>query len=156
MVGGAAERMTDSTDPDLDNIAAEVAEDLAKGEGAKHFPELLDASTGATAIVEDAATMERLRRFCLEFAAGLNDRLRGNEHGFWCTGVNLDGEGKGFVCKFRDKDTRPFTAECSYDDGFEAAAKYGKESMGRGMMAVVIERLIAARVRYFERMNKTH
>lgn len=151
--------MTDSSDPDLDNIAAEVNEDIAAGQGEKHFQDLFDevsASTGSAHVDMDPGVRERLARFELEFAEGLNERLRGNEHGFVCIGVNQDGHGQGFICKFRDKDLRLFTAECSYDDGFEAAARYGKESMGRGMMAVVIERLVAARVRYFERMNGMH
>lgn len=141
---------------DLDNIAAEVSEDLAKGEGAKHFPELLDTVSTSAAQTEDPGVRDRINRFMREFEVGLNDRLRGNEHGFVCMAVNRDAYGEGFVCKFRDRDGRPFTAECSYEDGFEAAARFGSGEMGRGMMATVIERLIASRETYFRRMGKLH
>lgn len=147
---------SESQDPDLDNIAAEVSEDLAKGEGAKHFPELLDTLSVSASPVEDPGVRDRINRFMREFEVGLNDRLRGNEHGFICLAVNRDAFGEGFVCKFRDKDGRPFTAECSYEDGFEAAARYGNGEMGRGMLAVVVERLIAAREKYFKRMGVMH
>lgn len=142
-----------------DALAVEIQQDIDAGVGEKHFQEIFDsvsASAGSAAVDMDPATRDRLKRFESEFAHGLNDRLRGNEHGFICLAVNQDGHGTGFVCKFRDKGGRPFTAECSYDDGFEAAAKYGKESMGRGMMAVVIERLVEARKKYFARMEKLH
>lgn len=151
--------MADAEDPDLDNIAKEVAEDLAAGQGEKHFQDLFDSvsnSAGNAHVDMDPATRERLARFRLEFCAGLNDRLRGNEHGFQCLAVNDDGHGSGFICKCRDKDGRAFTAEVSYDDGFAAAAQYGMESMGKAMMAMVIERLVAARKKYFDRMNSMH
>lgn len=139
-----------------DAIASEVAEDLAAGQGEKHFQELFDSVTATTSTDMDPATRERLARFRIEFCAGLNDRLRGNEHGFVCLAVNDDGHGTGFVCKCRDKDGRAFTAEVSYDDGFEAAAEYGMESMGKAMMGTVIERLVEARKKYFARMEKFH
>lgn len=148
-----------SEDPDLDNIAKEVNEDIAKGEGDKHFQDLFDdiASTQGSAHVEmDHDVRDRLERFARAFHVGLNDRLRGNSHGFVCNSVKLDGHGQGFICKFRDKQMRPFEVECSYEDGFEAAARYGEGEMGRGMMAAVIERLVAARVRYFERRDAMH
>ena len=146
-------------DPDLNNITKKVNEDIAKGEGDKHFQDLFDdiASTQGSAHVEmDHDVRDRLERFARAFHIGLNDRLRGNEHGFVCNSVKLDGHGQGFICKFRDKQMRPFEVECSYEDGFEAAARYGEGEMGRGMMAAVIERLVAARVRYFERRDAMH
>lgn len=140
-----------------DAIAAEVAEDLDAGVGAKHFEEIFDEVNFSSAAVEmDPGVRDRLERFKLEFAAGLNERLHGSEHGFVCLAVNQDGHGQGFICRFRDRDGRPFTAECSFDDGFEAAAKFGNANMGRAMMQVVVERLIAARVKYFARMEKMH
>lgn len=142
-----------------DALASEIADDLAAGVGEKHFAEIFDevSSTQGSARTDmDPGVRERLARFAIEFAAGLSDRLRGNEHGFVCLGVNPDGHGQGFVCKFRDKGGRPFTAECSFEDGFEAAAQFGQQNMGRAMLQKVIERLIAARVRYFERMNGLH
>jgi len=142
-----------------DAIAAEVAEDIAAGVGDKHFQEIADSiiSTQGSAHVEmDHDVRDRLERFARAFHVGLNDRLRGNEHGFVCNSVKLDGHGQGFICRFRDKQMRPFEVECSYEDGFEAAARYGEGEMGRGMMAAVIERLVAARVKYFARMEKMH
>ncbi len=155
--------MTDKPSPfspaEEDALAVEIQQDIDAGVGEKHFQEVFDSvsnSAGNAHVDMDPATRERLARFRLEFCAGLNDRLRGNEHGFVCLAVNDDGHGQGFICKCRDKDGRAFTAEVSYDDGFEAAARYGKESMGRAMMQVVIERLVAARKKYFDRMEKMH
>lgn len=142
-----------------DAIATEVQQDLDAGQGEKHFQEIFDSissSSASPASGMDPDVRERLERFKREFLIGLNERLRGNEHKFTCVAVNDDGHGNGFICKVRDGDMRLFTVEVSYDDGFEAAAKLGKESMGRGMLAVVVERLVAARKRYFERMGGLH
>jgi len=142
-----------------DAIATEVQQDLDAGQGEKHFQDLYDSiasSSASPASGMDPDVRDRLERFKREFLVGLNERLRGNEHQFRCVAVNDDGHGNGFICKFRDADLRLFTAEVSYDDGFSCAAKFGKTEMGRGMMSVVIERLIAARKRYFERMGSLH
>jgi len=141
-----------------DAIAKEVQQDLDAGQGEKHFQDLFDSLAGSPSSPAqmDPDVRDRLKRFAFEFQVGLNDRLRGNEHGFVCLAVNDDGHGDGFVAKFRDKDGRPFTAECTFEDGFDGAAKFGKGEMGRFMMMKVIERLIAARKRYFERMGSLH
>src|SRR6478609_5704095 len=143
----------DSDDPDLDNVAKEVNEDIAKGEGEKHFQDLFDevASTQGDARARDIPPdlRDKLERFARAFRAGLSDQLRGNEHGLKCVGVNLDGFGQGFVCKFKDREGRPFTVGVTYEDGFASVAKHGVTEMGRGMMDIVLNKLIKARERYF-------
>lgn len=142
-----------------DQIAKEVNEDIAAGQGEKHFQDLFDeinSKQGDARPDEDPATRDRIARFMLDFHRGLNEQLRGNEHGFHCRGVNLDGRGTGFVCKFQDRTGRPFTVDVTYDDGFEAATKRGVTEMGRGMLDVVLERLIAAREKWFKRMGALH
>jgi hypothetical protein len=59
---------------------------------------------------------------------------------------------------FTPRQTKPCSLprSLSFEDGFEAAAQFGQQNMGRAMMAKVIERLVAARVKYFERMNAMH
>jgi hypothetical protein len=146
----------ETNDPDLDNIAKEVNEDIAKGEGEKHFQDLFDevASTQGNARSREIPPdlRDKLERFARAFRAGLSDQLRGNEHGLHCVGVNLDGFGHGFVCKFKDREGRPYTVGVSYEDGFASVAKHGVTEMGRGMMDVVLGKLVAARALYFERM----
>lgn len=142
-----------------DAIAGEVQADLDAGVGDKHFQEIFDSinSTQGDARVDVSPEVrDRLNRFMLQFQAGLSDQLRGNEHGFKCLGVSADGHGTGFICSFRDKGNRPFNVAVSYDDGFEAAAKNGKSEMGRGMLDVVLSRLIAAREKWFARMGQLH
>lgn len=139
-----------------DQIAKEVNEDIDAGQGEKHFQDLFDeinSKQGSAHVDEDPAVRDRIARFMLDFHNGLNSQLRGNEHGFACLGVNADGKGTGFVCKFRDRTGRPFTVDVSYDDGFEAASKRGVTEMGRGMLDTVLERLIAAREKWFARMG---
>lgn len=144
----------DKTDDDLDNIAKEVNEDIAKGEGAKHFQDVFDsiASKQGSAEHVPADLRDRLMRFAHAFQQGLADQLRGNGRGLVCQTVNLDGTGEGFICIFRDPAGRKFSVSVSYDDGFAAAAQRGATEMGRGMMDVVLERLIKSYDRYFERM----
>lgn len=142
-----------------DAIAAEVQEDIDAGVGDKHFQEIFDSlnsTQGDASVGMDPETLDRLRRFCLQLQAGLTDQLRGNEHGFTCQGVSMDGHDTGFICSFRDKAGRPFNVAVSYDDGFAAAAKNGKHDMGRGMMTTVLDRLIAARKEWFRRMGVMH
>jgi len=142
-----------------DAIAAEVQEDIDAGVGDKHFQEIFDSinSTQGDAHVEESPEVrDRLTRFMLQFQVGLTEQLRGNEHGFVCLGVSPDGHGTGFICSFRDKAGRPFNVSISYDDGFAEAAKRGKSEMGRGMLDVVLARLIAAREKWFARMGKLH
>lgn len=142
-----------------DSIADEVNEDIAAGVGEKHFQDIFDevnSTQGSARVDVDPGVLDRLARFRLEFASGLNDRLRGNEAGFTCLGVNDDGHGRGFICKFRDAGGRPFTAEVSYDESFEAAARYGNTEMGRAMLQIVIAKLLDAHAKYFQRMNAMH
>jgi hypothetical protein len=142
-----------------DAIAAEVQEDIDAGVGEKHFQELFDSlnSTQGDASVDVSPEVrDRLARFMLQFQAGLSDQLRGNEHGFVCLGVSADGHGTGFICSFRDKGNRPFNVAVSYDDGFQAAAKNGNAEMGRGMLTLVLDRLVAARKTWFARMGQLH
>jgi hypothetical protein len=145
----------DSDDPDLDNIAKEVNEDIAKGEGEKHFQDVFDevSSTQGRASAIDPDLREKLERFANVFRLGLGQHLRGNAHGFHCKGVSLDGHGQGFICKFKDKDGRPFEVLISYEDSFQEAARRGVVDMGRGMIDIVISRLFAARVKYLERLE---
>lgn len=141
---------------DTDDIAADVNADLAAGEGAKHFQDLLDdvnSTQGSAHVVETPDLSDELHRFMLAFRQGLNDQLRGTEAGFVCLNVGPDGHGTGFMCNFRDKTGRPFNVHVTYDDGFAQAAAHGVEQMGRGMMETVIGRLIAAREKWFARMQ---
>lgn len=144
---------------ETDQIAKEVNEDIEAGVGDKHFQEIFDSiqsTQGSAHVEEDPGVRDRIARFMIDFHNGLNSQLRGNEHGFACLAVNADGKGTGFVCKFRDRTGRPFTVDVTYDDGFEAASKRGVTEMGRGMLDVVLERLIAAREKWFARMGKLH
>jgi len=138
-----------------DEIAADVNADIAAGDGEKHFQDLFDSllSTQGSAEAVDHDLRDRLERFAAAFRVGLSDQLRGNARGLMCVGVNLDGHGKGFICKFRDQAGRLFTVDVSYDDGFAAAAVKGASEMGRGMLDLVLDRLIQAHERYFERMQ---
>ena len=146
-------------DPDLDNLAKEVNEDIAKGEGAKHFQDVFDevASTqgSARALTLDPDLREKLERFVRAFRLGLGQHLRGNVHGFHCLGVSLDGFGNGFLCKFKDADGRPFDVLISYEDSFQEAAKRGVVDMGRGMIDIVIARVFEARAAYMKRMQSS-
>jgi hypothetical protein len=146
---------TDSDDPDLDNIAKEVNEDIAKGEGEKHFQDVFDEITSkqGSARAIDADLREKLERFARQFRYGLGYHLRGNVHGFHCVGVTLDGFGSGFLCKFKDKEGRPFEVLVSYEDSFHEAAKRGVVDMGRGMIDLVIGRVFEARESYMRRMQ---
>jgi len=144
-----------SNDPDLDAIAAETRDEIDKGEGTKHLQDVFDeiASKQGDASHIPADLRDRLNRFALAFKAGLSDQLVGNERGLVCKHVGLDGLGRGFVCVFTDPRGRPFTVEVSYDDGFAMAAQKGNEEMGRGLMDLVLQRLLIAHDRYFERMR---
>ena len=145
----------DSDDPDLDNIAKEVNEDIAKGEGEKHFQDVFDevSSTQGNARALDPDLREKLERFARTFRQGLGHHMRGNVHGFRVKSVTLDGFGHGFLCKFTDRDGRPFEVLISYEDSFSEAAKRGPVDMGRGMMDLVISRLFDARTAYLRRME---
>lgn len=141
---------------DADDVAADVNADLAAGQGAKHFQDLLDdmeSTQGSARVVETPDVTEELHRFMLAFKRGLGDQLKGTEAGFVCLNVCADGMGTGFMCSFRDKTGRPFNVHVTYDDGFAQAAEHGTEQMGRGMMELVIGRLLAAREKWFARMQ---
>ena len=102
---------------------------------------------------EDPDLRDKLERFARAFRLGLGQHLRGNAHGFHCKGVTLDGFGNGFICRFQDKDGRPFEVLISYEDSFREAAKRGCVDMGRGMIDIVISRVFEAREKYLARMQ---
>ena len=147
--------MAETLDPrELDEIAADVNRDLASGNGAKHFERELDElhslQSGNTHVAETHKIHEELQRFCLAFRAGLADQVR--SQGFKCQFVMPDGKGEGFHIQFVDLYGRQFDVTYSFDEGLQAAAQHG-EFMGRSMMSDVIDKLLAARERYFARMQ---
>jgi hypothetical protein len=138
---------------ELAEVQADVARDMRNGDGAKHFERELDelhSLQGSAHVDETPQVREELERFCRSFRDGLQDQVR--SQGFRCLFVMPDGKGEGFHLQFQDKVGRRFEVEYSFDEGMLAAARSG-EFMGRDMMREVIEKLLAARDRYFARMS---
>lgn len=145
--------MPTDEEADLDNVAAEVQEDIDKGEGAKHFQDALDdmSSTFGSARVElEPDELEAEKRWMRALSAGIAEQLAGQD--FSSLRMNRDGHGTGYVLVIRDAQRREYTVEYSYEDGIKAGIQYG-EQMGRVVMHQLCERILEAREHYFRRMG---
>lgn len=144
---------TEDDPVEVAKLAAEVNRDIRDGNGAKHFEREIDDlhSIGARTRVENPDTPAELRRFCRDFRDALNSQLSGA--GLFCQAMRPDGRGDGFALTFVDRQGRPFHVEYSFDEGIAAAVRVGDENMGREMIGEVAAKVIAARERYFARMQ---
>lgn len=139
---------------EVDALHAEVERDMRNGNGAKHFEDVLDelhSKQGNSRVAETPSVHEQLRRFCNDLRAGLDEQVRGQ--GFRCKFVIPDGKGEGFHVQFFDTYRRPFDVSYSFEEGMQAATKSGAAFMGREIMSEIIDKLLAARARYFARMQ---
>jgi hypothetical protein len=133
---------------ELDEISAQVNKDIREGNGARHFERELDElhSLYQRSQTVDPNSETELRRFCGTLRHELDQRVRPR---FCCRMVIPDGEGEGFHIQFLDKAGRTFDVAYLFDE----APVIGHEEFVRRVMDEIIQKLFAARERYFARMQ---
>jgi hypothetical protein len=137
---------------ELDEIHADIQRDISNGKGDRHFQDVLDElhSIPTTSAQESADERAELQRFYGQLRTALDDQIR--SQGFRCRLVQSDGEGTGFVAHFLDSSRRPFDVSYTFDQGLRAAAQ-GRDNMGRAVITEILDKLLEARAKYFQRMT---
>jgi hypothetical protein len=80
----------------------------------------------------------------------LTEKLRGQN--IRCTKAGPDGYGEGYVVTCVDKQGRQYTANMTFDASIALHATYGQNT-GRAIVDDICKKILAARARYFARMQ---
>lgn len=147
------------SDEELDANAEQVQKDLANGSGAKHFEDLLDDINSSESRARGTNEPDAEARFDADkYAHDVRRQLKRDvnehtiSHGMRVTRV-IEESG-GYMVLLQDAQGREFGAELSFSEA-NAPAELDGRAVYKLMVETVVERALAARKEYFDRMCVT-
>lgn len=148
---------------EVNYLQSEIAKDIAAGDGAKHFEDVLDSihsTQGDAGVTIDPITEERTKREITEIRRQLKIDLTKLllPHSMICKEIIVDVNGKthtwdGFRIRFIDSERREFHATITFDE----TIKYGETNAERPiydyMVRTVMARALDERSRHLARVK---
>jgi hypothetical protein len=140
-----------------DAIAAQVNRDMAEGNAAKHFEDVLDELHSTQHQETNAPTAderEQMRRDELALLRQLkrdaSEQLLGQ--GMRVSMIYHSATGGDYEAQITDAVGRVYIAHISYAESIPRDA-HNAEELYRGMVDLLVQRSLAARAKYFDRMK---